>query len=103
MPIEARKTTLPGALLLQPRVFPDDRGFFCETYRANELADVGITESFVQDNHSRSTRGVLRGLHFAIGDGILEARALRARAHLGRDRRPARGVPDLRTLGGATS
>jgi dTDP-4-dehydrorhamnose 3,5-epimerase len=69
MPIEARETTLPGVLLLQPRAFPDDRGFFCETYRANELAAVGIDEAFVQDNHSRSTRGVLRGLHFAIGEG----------------------------------
>ena len=69
MPIEATATTLPGVLLLQPRVFPDDRGFFCETYRANDLAAAGITEAFVQDNHSRSTRGVLRGLHFAIGEG----------------------------------
>lgn len=69
MPIDAIPTTLPGALLLRPRVFPDDRGFFCETYRENELAAHGITETFVQDNHSRSTRGVLRGLHFAIGEG----------------------------------
>ena len=69
MPIEAAPTTLPGVLLLQPRVFPDERGFFCETYRANDLAAAGITEDFVQDNHSRSTRGVLRGLHFAIGEG----------------------------------
>ncbi len=69
MPIEATATTLPGVLLLQPRVFPDDRGFFCETYRENDLAAAGITEAFVQDNHSRSTRGVLRGLHFAIGEG----------------------------------
>lgn len=69
MPIEAAPTTLPGVLLLQPRAFPDERGFFCETYRANDLAAAGITEDFVQDNHSRSTRGVLRGLHFAIGDG----------------------------------
>ena len=69
MAIEAAPTTLPGVLLLQPRVFPDDRGFFCETFRANDLAAAGITEDFVQDNHSRSTRGVLRGLHFAIGEG----------------------------------
>ena len=69
MAIEAAPTTLPGVLLLQPRVFPDDRGFFCETFRANDLAAAGITEAFVQDNHSRSTRGVLRGLHFAIGEG----------------------------------
>jgi dTDP-4-dehydrorhamnose 3,5-epimerase len=69
MPIEVSETNLPGALLLAPRVFPDDRGFFFESYRENELAACGITERFVQDNHSRSTRGVLRGLHFAIGEG----------------------------------
>jgi dTDP-4-dehydrorhamnose 3,5-epimerase len=67
--MEAFTTTLPDALLLQPRVFPDDRGFFAETFRAAVLAEHGITEAFVQDNHSRSTRGVLRGMHFAIGDG----------------------------------
>ena len=69
MALVAHQTTLPGALLLEPRVFPDDRGFFCETYRAAELAEHGIIESFVQDNHSRSARGVLRGLHFAVGAG----------------------------------
>jgi dTDP-4-dehydrorhamnose 3,5-epimerase len=69
MPIEVSPTTLPSALLLKPRAFPDARGFFAETYRANELAAAGIAEDFVQDNHSRSTRGVLRGLHFAIGAG----------------------------------
>ncbi|MCU0314210.1 MAG: dTDP-4-dehydrorhamnose 3,5-epimerase [Solirubrobacteraceae bacterium] len=69
MPIAAHATTLPGVLLLEPRVFPDDRGFFAETYRESELAEHGITERFVQDNHSRSTRGVLRGLHFAVGAG----------------------------------
>lgn len=62
-------TALPGALLLAPEVFPDDRGFFCETYRESDLVEHGISERFVQDNHSRSTRGVLRGLHFAIGEG----------------------------------
>lgn len=67
--MQVRETTLPGALLIEPAVFPDDRGFFVETFRENILADAGITESFVQDNHSRSTRGVLRGIHFAVGDG----------------------------------
>ncbi len=64
-----KPTTLPGVLLLTPRVFADDRGFFCETFRAETLSEHGITERFVQDNHSRSTRGVVRGLHFAIGAG----------------------------------
>lgn len=62
-------TSLPGALLIEPAVFPDGRGFFAETFRANVLAEHGVTESFVQDNHSRSSRGVLRGIHFAIGEG----------------------------------
>ena len=63
------QTTLPGALLIEPEVFPDGRGFFTETYRENVLAGHGITEAFVQDNHSRSSRGVLRGIHFAVGEG----------------------------------
>jgi dTDP-4-dehydrorhamnose 3,5-epimerase len=67
--VEVTETEVPGALLLKPRVFPDGRGFFCETFRASELAQHGVTESFVQDNHSRSGRGVVRGLHFAIGGG----------------------------------
>jgi dTDP-4-dehydrorhamnose 3,5-epimerase len=67
--VEVTETEVPGALLLKPRVFPDGRGFICETFRASELAQHGVTESFVQDNHSRSGRGVVRGLHFAIGGG----------------------------------
>ncbi|MSW96190.1 MAG: dTDP-4-dehydrorhamnose 3,5-epimerase, partial [Actinobacteria bacterium] len=67
--MEAVTTTLPDALLLRPRVFPDDRGFFAETFRASVLAEHAVTEPFVQDNHSRSSRGVLRGMHFAVGDG----------------------------------
>ena len=69
MALAVQPTALPGTLLLEPRVFPDDRGFFCETYRASDLAEHGITEVFVQDNHSRSVRGVIRGLHFAVGAG----------------------------------
>ncbi len=64
-----KQTSLPGAWLLEPAVFGDERGFFCETFRAGDLAEAGISEPFVQENHSRSTRGVLRGLHFAIGAG----------------------------------
>jgi dTDP-4-dehydrorhamnose 3,5-epimerase len=59
-------TSLPGVLLIKPRVFEDPRGFFMETYRQNVLADAGIHESFVQDNHSHSSRGVLRGLHYQL-------------------------------------
>lgn len=63
------ETSLPGALLIEPSVFPDGRGFFTETFRASVLEEHGVNETFVQDNHSRSSRGVLRGIHFAVGDG----------------------------------
>ena len=62
-------TELDGPLLIEPTVHGDQRGFFAETYRANVLADLGIADEFVQDNHSRSSRGVVRGMHFAVGDG----------------------------------
>lgn len=60
-------TALPDVLLLEPRVFSDARGFFYESFNARALvADAGISASFVQDNRSRSARGVLRGLHYQI-------------------------------------
>jgi len=62
--LERLETRLEGPLLLAPRVFGDDRGFFAETFRRSWLADHGVTEEFVQDNHSRSVRGVVRGMHF---------------------------------------
>jgi dTDP-4-dehydrorhamnose 3,5-epimerase len=58
------ETSLPGVLLIEPKVFGDGRGFFMETYRADTFRDFGIAATFVQDNHSRSARGVLRGLHY---------------------------------------
>lgn len=54
-------------LVIRPRIFGDDRGFFLETFRADRLAEAGVDLPFVQDNHSRSSRGVLRGLHFQRG------------------------------------
>lgn len=62
-------TKLNGPLLIEPAVHGDDRGFFVESYRENVLAELGVADRFVQDNHSRSARGVVRGMHFAIGDG----------------------------------
>jgi dTDP-4-dehydrorhamnose 3,5-epimerase len=59
-------TALPEVLLLEPRVFPDDRGLFFESWNARAFADAGIEAAFVQDNHSRSRRGVVRGLHYQI-------------------------------------
>jgi dTDP-4-dehydrorhamnose 3,5-epimerase len=59
-------TTLQGVLLLEPRVFGDDRGFFLESYNRQTFANLGITEEFVQDNHSFSIRNTLRGLHYQV-------------------------------------
>lgn len=58
------ETILPGVLIIEPRVFGDHRGFFLETFQAERYREAGIDLPFVQDNHSRSRRGVLRGLHF---------------------------------------
>ena len=60
-------TKLTGTLLLQPIVHGDHRGFFLETYRRSALAELGIVEEFIQDNHSRSRAGVVRGMHFQPG------------------------------------
>ncbi len=57
-------TSLPGVIVIEPDVFGDERGFFLETYRSEEFAAAGIDLPFVQDNHSGSVRGVLRGLHY---------------------------------------
>lgn len=65
MPFEIESQHFAGALkVIVPRVFPDERGFFMETYRHDQFTTLGIPDVFVQDNHSRSTQGVLRGLHF---------------------------------------
>lgn len=58
-----RQTPLPGVIVVEPKVFRDHRGFFVETYQAERYRDAGIAESFVQDNHSSSVAGTLRGLH----------------------------------------
>lgn len=59
-------TELPDVLLIEPRVFADERGFFFESYNRRALVEAGLAGEFVQDNHSRSRRGVLRGLHYQI-------------------------------------
>jgi dTDP-4-dehydrorhamnose 3,5-epimerase len=59
-------TSLPGVFILEPRVFGDERGFFFESYNQQAMAEVGIAERFVQDNHSCSSRNVLRGLHYQV-------------------------------------
>lgn len=60
------ETGLPGVLLIEPRVFGDERGFFMETWNQESFANAGLDITFVQDNHSRSSRGVLRGLHYQL-------------------------------------
>jgi dTDP-4-dehydrorhamnose 3,5-epimerase len=57
-------TAIPGVLVLEPKVFGDERGFFCETWNRRSFAALGIDMDFVQDNHSRSAQGILRGLHY---------------------------------------
>src|ERR1700730_15593741 len=67
--MEPIATRLDGPILLAPKVLGDERGFFVETYRRSVFAELGIPEEMVQDNHSRSRRGIVRGMHFQIGKG----------------------------------
>lgn len=69
MPFEVLPTRLKGPLLLLPQVFGDERGFFCEVYRRSDLMTLGVQEEMVQGNHSRSDRGIVRGMHFSVGRG----------------------------------
>ncbi len=64
--MEIKPTPIPGVMLIQPQVYQDERGFFMETFRASDFARAGLPVDFVQDNHSHSRRGVLRGLHYQL-------------------------------------
>lgn len=64
--MEFISTAIPDIILIKPKVFGDERGFFLETYQAQKFAEAGITADFVQDNHSGSRQGTLRGLHYQI-------------------------------------
>jgi len=67
MPLTAIPTALPEVMILEPKVFGDERGFFFESFNARDFEQVtGLKRAFVQDNHSSSARGVLRGLHYQI-------------------------------------
>jgi dTDP-4-dehydrorhamnose 3,5-epimerase len=70
------ETRIDGLVLVVPDVFPDSRGFFLETFRANRYAELGIDVEFVQDNHSRSERGAIRAFHFQLTPG--QAKLMRA-------------------------
>lgn len=67
--MRATALALPGSLVIEPVVHGDERGFFQETFRADTMQSLGVSETWVQDNHSRSVRGVLRGMHFSLGAG----------------------------------
>jgi dTDP-4-dehydrorhamnose 3,5-epimerase len=65
--MQAIKTELPGVIIIEPKVFGDQRGFFFESFNARDFTDAtGLQREFVQDNHSRSAKGVLRGLHYQV-------------------------------------
>ena len=64
MPFEFKRLEIPDVILITPTVFTDERGFFIETYQKDDFAKAGITGEFVQQNHSKSIKGVLRGLHY---------------------------------------
>jgi dTDP-4-dehydrorhamnose 3,5-epimerase len=66
MPFEFQRLDLPGLILIAAKAFPDERGFFLETYKRPDFEKVGISSAFVQDNFSQSRRGVLRGLHYQM-------------------------------------
>ena len=101
MPATVRSlpTALPGVVLIEPAVHGDERGFFLETYRRSRMAELGLGEDFVQDNHSRSRHGVVRGMHMQPGMAKL------VRCARGVDLRRGGGRPprldDVRALGGS--
>jgi len=64
--VRASSAYIPGIIVLEPHIFVDDRGFFFESYNKKTLAGLGIDVSFVQDNHSQSRRGTLRGIHYQV-------------------------------------
>jgi dTDP-4-dehydrorhamnose 3,5-epimerase len=68
MPFEFKRLDIPDVVLITPKVFEDSRGFFLETYSHRAFSEFDIRSVFVQDNHSRSVRGALRGLHFQKGE-----------------------------------
>lgn len=64
MPFEFKRLSIPDVILIKPKIFPDERGFFMETYKKPDFEKAGIKGDFIQDNYSYSKYGVLRGLHF---------------------------------------
>ena len=96
--MRALPTRLTGSVLIEPVVHGDERGFFLESFRRSVFAGFGIEHDFVQYNHSRSRRGVVRGMHYQAG----MAKLIRCAPGLDlrRARRPAARVADVRPVGG---
>jgi len=67
--VQVRPTDIPEVKILEPKVFSDDRGWLCETWSQERYARAGIPHTFVQSNHSHSVAGVVRGMHYQLGDG----------------------------------
>ncbi len=66
--MKVEKTNIDGLLIIQPALFTDERGYFFESYNKRQYRDIGLHKKFVQDNVSKSKKGVIRGLHYQIGD-----------------------------------
>ena len=66
--MKIEQTGIPGLMIIEPRVFEDDRGYFFETFQIERYKEVGITQSFVQDNESKSVKNVVRGLHYQLSE-----------------------------------
>lgn len=66
MPFQFSRLEIEDLILVEPKVFPDERGFFLESFKSSDFMDAGIREPFLQDNHSLSRRGVIRGLHYQL-------------------------------------
>jgi hypothetical protein len=98
--VKVTATALPEVKLIEPRVFGDDRGFFYESWNARAFADAGLELDFVQDNHSRSARGVLRGLHYQVEQAQGKLVRVVHGAGVRRRRRPAALLTQFRPLGG---
>ena len=70
MPFNFKKLEIPDLILIEPVIFGDERGFFTETYRFSDFKTAGITYQFVQDNHSKSKKNILRGLHYQLNPKV---------------------------------
>jgi dTDP-4-dehydrorhamnose 3,5-epimerase len=97
--MRALETELNGVLLIELACFSDERGFFLECFESKRYREAGIRDEFVQDNHSRSAKGVLRGLHFTVNRPQAQIVTVIRGKNLRRCRRFAQILADVWTLG----